>query len=224
MRIVLLTLIVLLVQAIPSFAKCKPADICEMMKKMDHFSILNACPNPNTGAILRDCRKVSEATLPRLLDPAFVDNGDETVTDTANKIRWIKKGMIKKLKLKDALAFAEAETAIVPVPAQEDAAKAETDCREAVIGLLAATRETPITSVVVAEAVNFAGVLAIYEAIKGLAGVVETGAKNALKIHKNFLKKHLKFLLLALNNHWLIYNLEKRTILLKKLKNTFFIR
>ena len=110
MRIVLLTLIVLLVQAIPSFAKCKPADICEMMKKMDHFSILNACPNPNTGAILRDCRKVSEATLPRLLDPAFVDNGDETVTDTANKIRWIKKGMIKKLKLKDALAFAEAET------------------------------------------------------------------------------------------------------------------
>jgi hypothetical protein len=86
-------------------------------------------------------------------------------------------GQVKALQ-----AFAEAETAIVPVPAQEDAAKAETDCREAVIGLLAATRETPITSVVVAEAVNFAGVLAIYEAIKGLAGVVETGAKNALKI------------------------------------------
>ena len=39
MRIVFLTLIVLLTQAIPSFAKCKPADICEMMKTIDHFSI-----------------------------------------------------------------------------------------------------------------------------------------------------------------------------------------
>ncbi len=108
MRIVLLTLIVLLAQAIPSFAKCKPAEICEMMKKLDHFSILNACPD--SGPSLIKCRNVSENTLEELPNPSFVDNGDGTVTDTVNKLRWLKKGVLKKLKLKDSLAFAEAET------------------------------------------------------------------------------------------------------------------
>ncbi|MBT5026965.1 MAG: DUF1566 domain-containing protein [Nitrospinaceae bacterium] len=108
MRIVLLTLIVLLAQAIPSFAKCKPADICEMMKKRDHFSILNECPN--AAPMLKDCRKVNESVLEELQPANFVDNGDETVTDTANKLRWIKKGVINKLSLKDSKAFAEAET------------------------------------------------------------------------------------------------------------------
>jgi hypothetical protein len=108
MRIVLLTLIVLLAQAIPSFAQCKPAQICEMMKKRDHFSILNECPD--AGAVLKDCRKINDNTIVDLPEASFVDNGDGTVTDTVNKLRWIKKGIINKLKLKDAKAFAESET------------------------------------------------------------------------------------------------------------------
>ncbi|MBC8287971.1 MAG: DUF1566 domain-containing protein [Nitrospinae bacterium] len=108
MRIVLLTLMVLLIQPIPSFAKCEQADICKMIKKMDHFSILNACPG--AGPMLKECRQVSESVLEELAKPSFIDNGDDTVTDTVNKLRWIKKGVTNKLKLKDAMAFAEAET------------------------------------------------------------------------------------------------------------------
>jgi len=107
MRIVLLTLIVFFAQAIPSLAKCKQADICEMMKKMDHFSILNACPG--SGPMLKECKKVSKVALPKLPDPNFVDNGDETITDTVNKLRWLKKGTNKRLSLKDATAFAKGE-------------------------------------------------------------------------------------------------------------------
>jgi hypothetical protein len=110
MRIVLLTLIVLLAQAIPAFAQCKPKDICEMMKKMDHFSILNACPAPDTAAKLKECRKVSKVGLAKLPPPSFIDNGDETITDTTNKLRWAKMGKDEKMKLKEAFAFAEAET------------------------------------------------------------------------------------------------------------------
>ena len=108
MRIVLLTLMAFLIQPIPSFAKCKQAEICEMIKKMDHFSILNECPG--AGPMLQECRKVNETVLEELAEPNFVDNGDGTVTDTVNKLRWIKKGIVKKLALKDAKAFAEAET------------------------------------------------------------------------------------------------------------------
>ena len=108
MRIVLLTLVVLLTQAIPSFAKCKPKDICEMMKKMDHFSILNACPG--AASMLKDCRKVNESALQKLPESSFVDNGDETIADTVNKLRWIKKGVDKRMKLKEAFAYAESES------------------------------------------------------------------------------------------------------------------
>ena len=108
MRIVLLTFMILFLQPIPSYAKCKQADICGMMKKMDRFSILNECPG--AGPLLKECRKVSENVLEELAKPNFVDNGDGTVTDTVNKLRWVKKGVIKKLKLKDAIAFAESET------------------------------------------------------------------------------------------------------------------
>lgn len=108
MRIVLLTLVVLFSQAAPSFAKCNLKDICSMMRKLDHFAILNACPNAAT--LLKECRKVSEEVLSDLPAAEFVDNGDETVTDTVNKLRWIKKGLVKKIKLRDALAFAESES------------------------------------------------------------------------------------------------------------------
>lgn len=108
MRIVLLTLIVFFIQPIPSFAKCKQAEICEMIKKLDHFSILNQCPD--AAPMLKECRKVNDNVLEELAEPNFVDNGDGTVTDTLNKLRWIKKGITNKLKLKDAQAFAQAET------------------------------------------------------------------------------------------------------------------
>ena len=108
MRIVLLTLIVFFIQPIPSFAKCKQAEICEMIKKLDHFSILNQCPD--AAPMLKECRKVNDNVLEELAEPNFVDNGDGTVKDTVNKLRWIKKGITNKLKLKDAQAFAQAET------------------------------------------------------------------------------------------------------------------
>ena len=98
MRIVLLTLVILLAQAVPSFAKCKKSDICTMMEKMDHFSILNACPG--SAPLLKECKKVNEVALPPLPSPEFIDNGDET----------IKKGTETRLSLKDALAFASSES------------------------------------------------------------------------------------------------------------------
>ena len=107
MRIVLLTLVILLTQAVPSFAKCKKSDICTMMEKMDHFSILNACPG--SAPLLKECKKVNEVALPPLPSPEFIDNGDETITDKVNKLRWIKKGTETRLSLKDALAFASSE-------------------------------------------------------------------------------------------------------------------
>ena len=88
MRIVLLTLVVLLTQAVPSFAKCKKNDICTMMEKMDHFSILNACPG--SAPLLKECKQVNEVALPPLPSPEFIDNGDETITDKVNKLRLIK--------------------------------------------------------------------------------------------------------------------------------------
>ena len=94
MRIVLLTLIVLLSQAVPSFAKCKLKDICTMMQKMDHFSVLNACPG--SAPLLKQCKKVNEVGLPALPTPEFVDNGDGTITDKVNKLRWLKKGIDKR--------------------------------------------------------------------------------------------------------------------------------
>ena len=108
MRIVLLTLVVLLSQAVPSFAKCKLKDICIMMQKMDHFSILNACPG--SAPLLKECKSVSEVGLPKLPPPEFVDNGDKTITDKVNKLRWLKKGIDKRFTLKDAHAFANSES------------------------------------------------------------------------------------------------------------------
>ncbi len=108
MRIVLLTLVVLLTQASPSFAKCKLKDICNMMQKMDHFSILNACPG--SAPLLKECKKVSEVEIQKLPTPEFVDNGDETISDTVNKLRWLKTGTDKRLTLKDARSFAASES------------------------------------------------------------------------------------------------------------------
>ena len=108
MQVVLLTLIIILTQAIPSFAKCKQADICEMIKKRDHFSILNECPN--AAPLLKECRKVNENTIEKLPEASFIDNGDETITDMTNKLRWLKTGMTKRVTLKEAYEIAENES------------------------------------------------------------------------------------------------------------------
>jgi len=79
-----------------------------MMEKMDHFSILNTCPD--AAPFLKECKNVSEVALSALPAPEFVDNGDETITDKVNKLRWLKKGTEKRLSLKDALAFASSES------------------------------------------------------------------------------------------------------------------
>ena len=108
MRIVLLTLLILLTQTVPAFSKCAKKDICSMMEKLDHFSILNTCPD--AAPFLKECKNVSEVALSSLPTPDFVDNGDETITDKVNKLRWLKKGTEKRLSLKDALGFASSES------------------------------------------------------------------------------------------------------------------
>ena len=48
--------------------------------------------------------------MPALPTPEFVDNGDGTITDKVNKLRWLKKGIDKRLTLKDAHGFANSES------------------------------------------------------------------------------------------------------------------
>ncbi|MEE2986753.1 MAG: DUF1566 domain-containing protein [Nitrospinota bacterium] len=104
MRTFLLALVFLLINSLPVHAKCSKQKVCGMLKKMDHFSILNACPE--AARFLVECKKVVETTVEELAPPNFVDNGDGTVTDNSNKLVWIKKGILKKTSLKDAKHFA----------------------------------------------------------------------------------------------------------------------
>ncbi len=112
MRLVLITIVFFFITAHTAFAGCTKADICEMIgdAKLNHFAILDLCPD--AGQMMADCRKVSEKKLEILPPAAFVDNGDGTVTDTVNKLLWIKKGIRKKkVNLKDAKAIASSSQA-----------------------------------------------------------------------------------------------------------------
>lgn len=104
MRIVIFALVLLLSTSAPLHAQCKKEDICAMIGKMGHFEILDKCPG--AGPHLVECKKVSEKTVEDLPKPNFVDNGNGTVTDTVNKLLWIKKGILKKVSLKEAKDFA----------------------------------------------------------------------------------------------------------------------
>ena len=75
-----------------------------MSEKMGHFAVLDKCPN--AGALLIECKKVSSIAMKELSEPSFVDNGDGTVTDTTNKLVWLKNGIYKKLSLKKAKSYA----------------------------------------------------------------------------------------------------------------------
>lgn len=109
MRIAVIALLFLLFNALPSYAKCSKEEICEMIKKMDHFSILGACPG--AGPLLAECKKVSDVKAEDLPEPNFIDNGDNTVTDTNNKLLWLKKGILKKVSLKNAKSEARESNA-----------------------------------------------------------------------------------------------------------------
>ena len=90
MKLFLTTIILFFLSTLPAHAGCKKSEICSMLGKMDHFSILNKCPN--SGPLLAECKKVKETTIEDLLPAKFIDNGDGTVTDTVNNLLWMKKG------------------------------------------------------------------------------------------------------------------------------------
>ena len=111
MRIAVVIFAFLFLNNFPAYAGCSKNEICAMLGKMSHFGILDKCPG--SGPLLAECKKVTETTLEDLAPPAFVDNGDGTVTDTVNKLVWMKQGKrdkqgkLNKVKLKKAKKIAQ---------------------------------------------------------------------------------------------------------------------
>ncbi len=99
----------------PAHADCSKSKICSMLEKMNHFAILDKCPN--AGPLLVECKKVKETIVEDLPPGQFVDNGDGTVTDTANKLVWMKNGQrdkdgeLSKVKFKIAKKLAATSSA-----------------------------------------------------------------------------------------------------------------
>ena len=110
-RITLAALVLFFLNNFPAYAGCSKSEICSMLGKMTHFGILDKCPG--SGPLLAECKKVKETTIEDLPPAKFVDNGDGTVTDTVNKLIWIKQGKrdkqgkLNKVKLKVAKQIAE---------------------------------------------------------------------------------------------------------------------
>lgn len=104
MRILFVILVVLIAWPSPLWAKCSKTKVCGMMKKLGHFEILNQCPA--AAPLLAECKKVSDKKLEELPAPKFVDNKNGTVTDTVNKLTWVKTGDLKKYTLKKASEYA----------------------------------------------------------------------------------------------------------------------
>ena len=88
MKITIATLILFFMNNLPAHAGCSKSEICAMLGKMNHFSILDKCPS--SAPLLAECKKVKETTLEDLPPGEFIDNGNGTVTDTANKLVWMK--------------------------------------------------------------------------------------------------------------------------------------
>ena len=112
--VVLFGLTFFFVSSLPVHAGCSKKEICSMLGKMNHFSILDKCPN--AGPLLAECKKVKETTVEELPSGQFVDNGDGTITDTTNKLVWMKsgerdkKGKLSKVKFKIAKKLATASS------------------------------------------------------------------------------------------------------------------
>ncbi len=107
MRKVLFTIILWLITTSPLYAidlnkaDCKnKEDICNLMKTQNHFAILDKCPG--AAPVLIECKKTSSAQLKSLPEPNFIANENGTVTDTANKLVWMKTGINQKFSLKTA--------------------------------------------------------------------------------------------------------------------------
>lgn len=115
MKITIAAFVLFFMSNIPVHAGCKKSDICSMLGKMNHFSILDKCPN--SGPLLAECKKVKLTTMEDLPPGEFIDNQDGTITDTANKLVWMKKGErdkegnLNKVKLKIAKKLATASNA-----------------------------------------------------------------------------------------------------------------
>jgi hypothetical protein len=115
MRITIAVFILLFMSSLPAHAGCSKLEICSMLGKMNHFSILDKCPD--SGPFLAECKKVKETILDDLPPAQFIDNGDGTITDTVNKLVWMKKGeydkegKLSKVKLKIAKKIAAASSA-----------------------------------------------------------------------------------------------------------------
>ena len=115
MRIFIATLVLFLIGSNSAYASCSKSKICSMLGKMNHFSILDKCPD--AAPLLAECKKVKETTIEDLPPGQFVDNGDGTVTDTTNKLVWMrtgerdKQGKLNKVKLKIAKKLAAASSA-----------------------------------------------------------------------------------------------------------------
>lgn len=107
MHKVLFTILLWLVTTVPLYAidldkvDCKNEEhICSLMKTQSHFAILDKCPG--AGPVLAQCKKTSSDTLKSLPEPNLVSNEDGTVTDTVNKLVWMKSGINEKFSLKMA--------------------------------------------------------------------------------------------------------------------------
>ena len=115
MKITIAVLVLFFMSSLPAHAACSTSEICAMLGKMNHFSILDKCPS--SGPLLAECKKVKETTLEDLPPAEFIDNGNGTVTDTVNKLVWMKKGehdkegKLNKVKLKIAKKLAAASSA-----------------------------------------------------------------------------------------------------------------
>jgi len=113
--VALFALFFFFVTNLPAHADCSKSKICSMLEKMNHFAILDTCPN--AGPLLVECKKVKETTVEDLPPGQFVDNGDGTVTDTANKLVWMKNGQrdkdgeLSKVKFKIAKKLAATSSA-----------------------------------------------------------------------------------------------------------------
>ena len=115
MKIIIAVLFLFFMSSLSAHAGCSKSEICAMLGKMNHFAILDKCPS--AGPLLAECKKVKETILEDLPPAEFIDNGDGTITDTVNKLVWMKKGehdkegKLNKVKLKIAKKLAAASSA-----------------------------------------------------------------------------------------------------------------